>query len=302
MPARTLPFYKLSPGGNPTILVHDNTLFAETEDMFQNRASVAREMMDLDHIGAEQVGFLDTSRSLPHMEMMGGEFCLNAIRSAALIFALLDLLPPAVHKSTHCEGTITTSGIKETVRVRVAAPPADSGLSPDMARDVAVAFPLSTTIPDAPKLFRDCGPGETLVRLPGITHLLLDTTVHPQPKNPLAAAAIKRAEYNLDKDEAAGVIWHTPRPQASNFHCILPVVRVQRTGSVVAETACGSGSLALALLLAKDGGNVFTIRQPSGHNITVCFEPLSHSENQILAWVSGTVLLRAQGIAYIGVQ
>ncbi len=296
MPVRTLSFYKLSPGGNPTILVHDNALFNDTDGMPRIRISVARGLMDPDHLGAEQVGFLDTSRSLPHMEMMGGEFCLNATRSAALVFALQDLLPVVSRKPELLEGEITTSGVSGTIRVRVAAPPADSGLVPAMARDVAVAVPL----PDAPGLFSDCGPGETLVRLPGITHLLLNTETHPLPENPLAAAAAKRTEHGLDAEDAAGVVWHTPCQEASGPHRILPVVRVRETGSSIAETACGTGSLALALLLATNGGNVFTVRQPSGQCITVCLESPTPG-GQAVAWISGLVLLRAKGIAYTGI-
>ena len=298
MPVRALPFYKLSPGGNPTILVHDNALFDSTNDMSRIRATIAKEMMAPDHLGAEQVGFLDTSRILPHIEMMGGEFCLNATRSAAFIFALLNLLPHAPHEPKCHEGEITTSGMNHPLRVRVAAAPSmGSALSPTMTREVAVALHL----PVAPELVHYCRPDEILVRLPGITHLLLDTTTHPLPENPLAAAAAKRAEYGLDEEEATGVIWHCPYPEAPGSRRILPVVRVRETGSSTVETACGSGSLALALLLAKNGGNTFTIYQPSGHSITVRFESLFPSGNTILAWVNGIVLLRAQGLAHLDI-
>lgn len=289
---RTLPFYKLSPGGNPTILVHDNALFTGPRNAAR-RTAIARDLMDMDHIGAEQVGFLDTSREMPHMEMMGGEFCCNATRSAGLVFALLDLLPVVSREPDVCEGTITTSGADGAVRLRVTTLPVDSGHSPATARDVAVAIPLPAPSPAASGPVLDCSPGETLVRLPGIVHLLLDTDRHPLPENPLAAAAATRAACSLDNEEAAGVIWHAACPDTPGMRRILPVVHVRATGSSVAETACGSGSLALALALARNGGNPFVIRQPSGHDITIRLEPS-------LAWVSGTVLLRGQGTAYTG--
>ena len=296
MPVRTLPFYKLSPGGNPTILVHDNALLSDTPG---TRAAIAGELMDPDHLGAEQVGFLDTSGTLPRMAMMGGEFCVNATRSAALVFALLDLLPLVSREPEAWEGDMTTSGVDGVVRVRVTALAADSALSPAMARDVAVAFPLPVPESGVSGLVRDCGPGEALVRLPGITHLLLHTTRHPLPENPLAAAAAKRAEHGLDAEEAAGVIWHSPCADASGTRRILPVVRVRETDSSIVETACGSGSLALALLLAQNGGNTFPVRQPSGHDITIRLEPPAASGGPALARVSGTVLLRAQGTAWV---
>ena len=292
MAACTLPFYRLSPGGNPTILVRDESLLLPTFP-HEKRAAIARTLMDADTLGAEQVGFLDASKPLPHMEMMGGEFCINATRSAALVFALLGLLPetsPGCH-----EGMMTTSGTANPIRVRVFPPPAGSSLPHGTEREAAIAVPLAADAQIA--LIQKCAPGEALVRLPGITHLLLDGTRHPLPKSLLTAAESKRAEYGLDAEEAAGVIWYCAesREQIS----ITPVVHVRATDSSVAETACGSGSLALALLLAQSGMTAFSFCQPSGHTISITLEPSDSSENGLTAWVSGIVRLTALGTAYI---
>lgn len=297
MPACTLPFYKLSPGGNPTILIRENSLLAPPYGP-EERAAIARALMDPDHLGAEQVGFLDTSRPLPHMEMMGGEFCVNALRSAALVFALLGLLPEGPAPGCR-EGTITTSGADAPIPVRVSPLPPETGLPASTAMEAAIALPLPPLVgaDAADGLVAECAHGEALVRLPGITHLLLDANVHPLPDSPLEAAAAKRAEYGLDAEEAAGVIWHVPA--SARAAAIIPVVRVAATESSVVETACGSGSLAVALLMARSGGGSFTLRQPSGHAVTVTFTPHTASPRHMLGWISGPVRLTAEGTANV---
>lgn len=296
MPVLSLPFHKLSPGGNPTILVPDAGLCGDTPECSASRTAIARALMDSDHLGAEQVGFLDTSRPVPHMEMMGGEFCVNAARCAAFIFARLGL--PALKEQAPgtYEGTMTTSGADSPIRIRAFLSQTDSG-RPATRGEAAIALPLPENAPQS--LVRETAPGEFLVRLPGITHLLLDGASHPTPEFPLEAAAAKRAEYNLDAEEAAGVIWHFPLAGQDNVLAILPVVHVAATGSAVAETACGSGSLATALLLARENGASFSIRQPSGHDIAVSFEPSSEPAAPLLAWINGVVDLTGEGTAHI---
>ena len=293
MPASTLPFYKVNPGGNPTILVRDNSLFSP-EVSPAKRAVIARALMDSNCIGAEQVGFLDTSRALPHMEMMGGEFCINATRAAALVFALNGLVPETDTPGIH-EGIITTSGATEAVCVRVRRQ--SSGLPPSTttAYEAAVALLLAATA--RTDLARELAPGQVLVRLPGITHLLLDAAQYPLPDHPLVAAKGKLAEYGLEKEEAAGVIWHLPGPDG--MVSITPIVHVAATNSTVVETACGSGSLALALVLAQSAAQTIAIRQPSGHALTVTFEPPVTPEASMTAWINGITRLTAKGTAYL---
>jgi len=293
MSASTLPFYKLSPGGNPTILVRDNSLLSP-EVSPAKRAIIARTLMDSDGIGAEQVGFLDTSRALPHVEMMGGEFCINATRAAALVLALDGLLPETDAPGNH-EGFITTSGATEPVRVRVRRQ--SSGILPLATKEdeAAIALPLASTAQT--DLVQEHAPGQILVRLPGITHLLLDAAKHPLPDHPLVAAEAKLTEYELKKEDAAGVIWHTSEPDGTAS--ITPIVHVAATNSSVTETACGSGSLALALVLARSAAQSIAIRQPSGHTLTVTFEPPDTPTSSMTAWINGIVRLIAAGTAYL---
>lgn len=78
----SLLFSKLIPGGNPTIILHEPALSPES------LALIAGECMSSMHIQAEQVGALYVKeRSVPRLEMMGGEFCVNATRAAGMLLA-----------------------------------------------------------------------------------------------------------------------------------------------------------------------------------------------------------------------
>ena len=301
--------YKLSPGGNTTLLVHDNTLRPrpDTPAATHLRAALAvRLMRDGKHADVEQVGFLDTTGhaaskkdatdaaslpAYPHMEMMGGEFCVNACRSAALVFALTRLLPKTACNEDGVPilwaGHMTTSGLDAPLPVRVCVEQGNA-TTPESAYEAAVALPFHTGEGQITEL----APGKTLIRLPGITHLLLDTTRFPQPEDPLYASAAFRREHMLEACEAAGVIWYAPGPD--NTPAITPVVWVQGTNSTILETACGSGSLALALQCAPNATETapFIVRQPSGDSFAIWFT----QEDTPLAWINGPVRLLEQSM------
>lgn len=292
-----VPFYKIYPGGNPTVLVWETSLFTSS-DGAEKRRALAAALMRENHLGAEQVGFLDTSAPWPHLEMMGGEFCVNGLRSAALVFALNGLLPeatcPAAGFSREWRGSVTTSGAAGSVTARVGE---RAGGAEDY--DAAIAAPLPCRdLHAARDMAREEAPGVVVVKLPGITHILVDTKTHPFPESPLAKAAEIRARHATGNEEAVGVIWHTP-PDGLSTRAITPVVYVAGTGSSILETACGSGSLALALAAALETGrNSFAVRQPSGLAITVSFAVKS-TEKNMLAWVGGPVRLIAEGSAHV---
>ncbi len=274
----SLPFYKLSPGGNPTILVPDAALPAGV-----SRAALARALMDANHLGAEQVGFIRPDADPPHMEMMGGEFCVNACRAAALVFSLLGGLPvtekDAAGKAVAWSGVITASGLDRPARTNVRALPGGG-----FAAAVAVPLPQRA----APE---NLAPGMVLVRLPGIVHLLLDTALYPLPDDWRQAAIDMRLEHGLSEEEAVGVIWHE-RLERTDSRRIYPAVWVRNTDSLVMESACGSGSLALVLHLCRQDGKTAAVRQTSGHDLVVHLEK-GH------AWIDGPVALTAEGTAYV---
>ncbi len=298
-----LRFHKFSPGGNTTILVTDPV-------PAPLRAAVAAELMGEHHVHAEQVGFVTLAGVCPRIDMMGGEFCGNACRSLAALLALKHVLHSG--PGGLMSGVIASSGVSGPLPVRVVHTP--------HGPDAAVRMPLpssgspgASALPDTAEkpgagtdrptpddttfqFVQPLAEGLKLVRLPGITHLLLDASVHPFPADwqPQARALIAR--HGLDDEPAAGCIWHHG-PLATPS--ITPVVRVRDTGSILLESACGSGSLAYGLHRAAmaDGEIALAVRQPSGAAIRVSVNRRDGLTPE--AWIGGTVRHVASGTAYL---
>lgn len=334
-------FSKLIPGGNPTIILHDPGI----ED--GELAAVSARLMSPAHLQAEQVGALysggadarpsaGAEDSLPRLLMMGGEFCVNAVRSSAFCLArqgrlALRAFPGAV--GAVGEGWVLASGMEKPVRV-LAARDAGSlaGAIEDCSVFPLVGAPASGEGPpaDAPLLYcavevscplpkEACAPlqkGACLVSLPGISHVLVDMERHPLPD--LSGEAWKkesaawRTLSGIANLPASGVVWYG---RDGGGYRIWPAVAVRATASEHLETACGSASLALALLHASASADTagpwpvaVGIGQPSGETLTVTLAGAHETGSGTApasvppgcsAWVAGPVLLAAEGRAYV---
>jgi hypothetical protein len=306
MPA--LPFFKFSPSGNSTILVPDMRL------SLADRVLLAGRLMRRDHLYAEQVGFLDPQAEQPRLEMMGGELCLNACRAAAaLLYAcgrLTDALPFPVPLPDEAAGPgrqplpsgpwqygrIGSSGYPQPLFVRVRPLPGEALPTKGLPLEAALAVPCEAGVclmpagtPDVAVETVDAG--RFLVRLPGITHLVLDARLHPVPEHGARAAALLRRELDLEQEQAVGCVWLCPGRPAS----IVPIVWVRATQETTLETACGSGSLACALHLLGGGGQVVLL-QPGGDTLAVDLRPVPGG---VLAWISGRVSCVACGTTFV---
>lgn len=289
-----LRFHKFSPGGNTTILVTDPV-------PAPLRAAVAAELMGEDHVHAEQVGFVTLAGPRPRIDMMGGEFCGNACRSLAALLALKRVLHAG--PGGLMSGEIESSGVSGVLPVRVVHTP--------HGPDAAVRMPLPPAAgnadpahgasprgaqPAPPRLALPVADGLVLVRLPGIVHLLLDASVHPFPDDWRDHARTLITRHGLDDEPAAGCIWCHGTLAAP---AITPVVRVRDTGSIILESACGSGSLAYGLHRADmaEGEISLAVRQPSGATIRVSVSRRDGVTPE--AWIGGTVRHVASGTAYL---
>ena len=279
-----LTFSKLLPGGNPTILIPG-------EDVPEGLLPMlAARLMHPLHVGAEQVGALLVRDGMPHLEMMGGEFCVNASRAAAFEWAGRGLFAQVGEHGV--AGLVSVSGLAEPIPVVVAPTQKDLRACRE-AVDAGAPLDGPTVAFSEPSLFcaaripvedarvERLGPGKTLVRLPGICHLLLDSALHPLPGDVLAAARLERSRWNLDAEPAAGVIW-------CDGLAISPLVWVAATDSTHLETACGSASLALALAR----GTSSSVLQPSGEALEIDLAGGT-------AWVSGKVDRIARGDTWV---
>ena len=218
---RILPFLKYSPCGNTTILVR-NVPLSPAE-----RARAAAEMIASGHLEAEQAGYADTEAALPRLDMMGGEFCVNATRAfAAQLFEEGRLTPEGEASG----GVVSVSGMPERLRVRVRR------VAPGRFESAVLL-----DLPEAPPLER-VAPGIHLVRVPGIAHLVLDATAHPLPVDKDRDTAALFARFGLLDEDAAGCIWLRRGPSGPSITlCSGPRNR---------DDLCGNG------LRVRDAGGV----------------------------------------------
>lgn len=290
-----LSFFKLSPGGNSTILVN------AYEMPFVDRAQAANALMHPLHLQAEQTGFVNLHDSPPSLIMMGGEFCLNATRCLVLLMLRQGLFFPLAG-TDDLFGLVRSSGMPEPLHVRIADGKNHAGAS---RAECFVSFHLSLS----DGMFQTADGGMLLAHLPGITHLLVPG---PAPADTDYEAAALRARFRLEACEACGVVWYVPVCQAEEntlAYSITLVVYVRETGSAVAETACGSATLALALAVVTErlhtssagsanGRQTVNVLQPSGCWMHARLAK-SPDGKSVRAEVGGMVELQAEGTAFL---
>lgn len=220
----------LDPAGNVTAIVCSDVPAAE-------RARVAAQILRLPELGIEQVAFLTEPRSGGEirLEMMGGEFCGNALRCAGFYQALRN-------------GEQGKSCVLAEISGADGAQPVMADTAEGTASTV-MPLPLSVQ----PAGWADVKAAR--VTFAGITHFVIDCA---QPDETLVQRAIAAAP----EASAVGAIF-LDRAHGS----IKPVVFVRETASCVAENSCASGSVATAVVLTADFADGITeigIGQPGG--------------------------------------
>lgn len=220
----------LDPAGNVTAIVCSDVPAAE-------RARVAAQILRLPELGIEQVAFLTEPRSGGEirLEMMGGEFCGNALRCAGFYQALRN----------------GEQG-KSCVLAEISGADGVQPVMADTAEGTAsTVMPLPLSVQSAS--WADVQAAR--VTFAGITHFVIDCA---QPDETLVQRAIAAAP----EASAVGAIF-LDRAHGS----IKPVVFVRETASCVAENSCASGSVAAAVVLTADFADGITeigIGQPGG--------------------------------------
>lgn len=220
----------LDPAGNVTAIVCSDVAAAE-------RAHIAAQLLRLPELGIEQVAFLAAPRSGGEirLEMMGGEFCGNALRCAGFYQAL----------RTGAQG-------KSCVLAEISGADGVQPVMADTAQGTAsTVMPLPLSVQPAGW----AGVQATRVTFAGITHFVIDCA---QPDE----ALVQRAVAAAPGASAVGAIF-LDRAHGS----IKPVVFVRETASCVAENSCASGSVATAVVLTADFADGITeigIGQPGG--------------------------------------
>ena len=224
---------RADPAGNITLFVLSGVSRAE-------RAAAAAKRMAIPALAAQQVGFVCPPREGGdgRFEMMGGEFCGNAVRA----FGMLTARERGI--SGHARVMVETSGCDGAVAVDV-----------DTAAGTARA---EMPLPRFARAVEGADVRGTLVHLGGIAHLVVERA--PDAALFGAAEALLGREGELDGLDAYGVIFlHGGR--------LTPLVKVVATDTLIWEGSCGSGALAAAIAESagvRDGVFARDYVQPAG--------------------------------------
>lgn len=233
-------YIEANPSGNRTVFV-----LSQVE---KNRhTAIATKLLQTVCKDAEQVGYLQLAENKPiRVDMMGGEFCGNASRSAAAYAVMAARKDVGVYEVTcsGCDSVLTAHVSKKDDHTYYA--------DVDMPLPLSIEAVLLDVQGMPSRFFR--------VALPGIVHFVhFVDTIEGIDKNVFWEAL---REYVADEVlEAYGLILFSPRQLQ-----MVPAVYVTETNTLYWENSCGSGSAAVAATLAIMGKKrvACTIQQPGG--------------------------------------
>lgn len=221
------------PGGNDTALVY-GTDYTSNRKKIINNAIMAR------HPNVEQVGFIDLNKK-PELQMAGGEFCGNATRSAANVYLSA--------KEGNIEIVVNR---KDIINAGV-----------DCMKNAWCEIPLYY----GDDMITKKEDGIYIVKMNGMISVVIQENVaskYLENKDDLKKIGMSFIhKYNLDFSEAVGVMFCET---SSNKLKINPVVWVKTIDTLFYETACGSGTTAVAMVQTYLEGKSkqMDIIQPSG--------------------------------------
>jgi diaminopimelate epimerase len=284
--------YDCFPGGNDTFMVLNSSFKREH---YPRINQLVLERFNRFEQGAvlEQA----SNGAVLRMQMTGGEFCGNAARSAAALVATTyhgnrELDSVADYGAIREEGNtllfrLEVSGTNSLISARVS--PGQDGW------DVEIELPrmAERKVQSDVLLTLDNGTVPcTVVTLEGISHILIPE-YHMHFRNDQERFQILVADVieQLGWDEmgAFGLIWTR---KERGYHAIEPVVYVKAIQTCIYESACGSGTIAVALALTTEGqSNSTSVRQPSGAVLEATID-YSDSAEGIGAKLRGPVQIR----------
>lgn len=243
------------PAGNDTALVY-GTNYTKEQKKKINDAIMEK------HSNIEQVGFISNVNK--ELQMAGGEFCGNATRSAAYNFL---------------------NGAEDNTEILVNSKDViNAGV--DNKKNAWCEIPL---VKDKNVITKK-DDGIYIVKIKGIILVVLQDLVSKKyldTNHDLKQIGKQIIEkYKLENNSAVGVIFCEKDDKVIK---IKPVVWVKTIDTLFAETACGSGSIAVCMVEAflKKQSVLIDIVQPSGLIITskVSYE----KDNFFKAIISGNI-------------
>lgn len=255
------------PSGNTTAVVFDDKESVSSKQL--NSAILQTWKTNFpSQTEIEQCCFItkpNNSRAIGRVEMFGGEFCGNATRSVVWLLT----------KGANGSGYIESSGVKELLSYEV------------KNSEVEVQIPL----PSHSQLVIPVKEGN-LVELDGICHLVVtdpEARVSHSPRELLNNLLQKNA-YRLRDWPCVGVTYYDGLTSKARF-----CVWVKEVDTIFDETACGSGTSAIGIVLATEQNSSVSlpVHQPSGENIIT---RAIFDQNQVTtSFIKGTVTVLYEG-------
>lgn len=234
----------LNPGGNKTALVK-GTNFTDKQKYLINKLIMEK------HLDIEQVGFL--SNEMNRLEMAGGEFCMNATRCAVYEYS---------------------NGNKDNIEISVSG--TDKKLIGKVLSNntVEIKLDILKNVNDLIEVKN----GFTYVKIDGILIVILNEDQSKKyikslkENEELAKKEMKKFMIKNIKvtEKAIGIML---LEKVSDKIKINPIVWVKDIDTVFYETACGSGSLAVAIYnyyIRKK--KKLELIQPSGYSFNIELE------------------------------
>lgn len=217
-------------GGNPTAVI--------LADLSKSDGLAAQREIMQEHPDIEQVALIQkTEGETCHFRMAGGEFCGNAIRAVA----------GYMHRNHNApESKIIINGINVHAKAI---------LGPGLTPGNEITIDKDILLKEVKKI-----DGKTVVILNGITHVIID-----DPDVDGDSVARIKNDFNRKgiTAEAFGVM-------LLNGEDLNPYVWVESAQTFFNETACLSGSIAVAL---HRGTEKCTVIQPTGAPYTITITP-----------------------------
>lgn len=227
-----LDYFLLDPTGNITILVTSPV-------PVEKQAYAAARLMTREK-NAEQVGFLSSAPSCDiALRMAGGEFCGNAAMCSAVI---------AADRASLTEGKmrVRVSGAEDPV-------PAEVIRMKDGSWKGSVEMPRPLSCVDMELPEEGICP---VVSFKGISHVIVKREIPAK-----RAEILARSWCSYLGADALGIMFLDPGVMR-----LKPLVCVPGAGTLCWENSCASGTAAVGVYLAREGGGEAraVVRQPAG--------------------------------------
>lgn len=275
-----LNFVKVNPSGNTTVYILDQ-LDRELHPI------ISRKLIDKSNIGCEQVGFVEkaSNKNTYRLQMMGGEFCGNATRGLAAWIAYRNYPHIEINEQGESIVSLEVSGTNEVLKAIV------SDLDKVNKKHAKVAMPKPLSI-------KEYDIGGTVgsfqaVAFEGIVHAIL---LNQEPDIEKFSLIKKKIEEEIDDLDAIGVMFFNEEKQE-----MVPIVYVCELDSLVWESSCGSGTVAIGCAMALNNQssiNNLKLKQPGG-NLTV--DVLWNDKIEEI-YLSGDITIVGEGTVFVDID